>query len=303
MYNTDAFDLILMDVMMPGMDGLEATRKIREIEEESNKHIPIIALTASIMKEDRENCIKADMDVVIGKPINLKALFSIMEKVVPDGIGTLNEDIIVDFQKKQEIDLTPLAHIVDIEKGLAVWQDSLIFAKSLVSFADKHANDATEIQQLLSEGNAKEAMMITHALKGVASNLSLSTVADLATEVDALLKTGNNALPENLIPRLQEALKNAGEVINELKIPVLKKTAEPTKDFDSKAVTRLIQELIDMLDEDNPAVAEPVINRLTEYIALKDMVRISKAIDDFDFDQAKAQTKILAEKLGIKMEK
>jgi len=118
-------------------------------------------------------------------------------------------------------------------------------------------------------------------------------------EVDALLKTGNNALPENLIPRLQEALKNAGEVINELRIPVLKKTAEPTKDFDSKAVTRLIQELLNMLDEDNPAVAEPVINRLTEYIALKDMVRISKAIDDFDFDQAKAQTKRLAEKFEI----
>ena len=288
---------------MPGMDGLEATLKIREIEEESNKHIPIIALTASIMKEDRKNYIKTGMDAVVGKPINLKALFSTMEKVVPDGIGTLNEDIIVDFQKKQEIDLTPLAHIVDIEKGLAVWQESLIFAKYLVSFADKHTNDATEIQQLLNEGNAKEAMMITHALKGVASNLSLSTVADLATEVDALLKIGNNALLENLIPRLQEALKNAGEVINVLRIPVLKKTAEPTKGFDSKAVTRLIQELLNMLDEDNPAVAEPVINRLTEYIALKDMVRVSKAIDDFDFDQAKAQTKRLAEKFGIKMEK
>jgi len=288
---------------MPGMDGLEATLKIREIEEESNKHIPIIALTASIMKEDRKNYIKTGMDAVVGKPINLKALFSTMEKVVPDGIGTLNEDIIVDFQKKQEIDLTPLAHIVDIEKGLAVWQESLIFAKYLVSFADKHTNDATEIQQLLNEGNAKEAMMITHALKGVASNLSLSTVADLATEVDALLKIGNNALLENLIPRLQEALKNAGEVINVLRIPVLKKTAESTKDFDSKAVTRLIQELLNMLDEDNPAVAEPVFNRLTDYVPQKELVSISKAIEDFDFDQAKAQTKILAEKLDIKMEK
>jgi len=303
MYNTDAFDLILMDVMMPGMDGLEATLKIRKIEGESNKHIPIIALTASIMKRDRENCIKAGMDAVVGKPINLKALFSTMEKVVPDGIGTLNENIIVDFQKKQEIDLTILAHIVDIEKGLTVWQNSLIFAKALASFADKHANDATEIQQLLSEGNGKEAMMITHALKGIASNLFLSTVTRLATEVNALLKTGNNELPENLIPRLQKALKNAGEVINELKIPVLKKTAEPIKGFDSKAVTRLIQELLNMLDEDNPAVAEPVFNRLTDYVPQKKLVSISKAIEDFDFDQAKAQTKILAEKLDIKMEK
>jgi len=255
------------------------------------------------MKEDRNNCIKAGMDAVIGKPINLKELFSIMEKKIPAGIGTLNEDIIVDFQKKQEIDLTPLAHIVDIEKGLADWQDSLIFARSLVSFADKHSNDANNIHQLLSEGSDKEAKFIAHALQGVASNLSLSTVARLATEVNALLKTGNNELTENLIPCLQEALKNAGEVINELKIPVLKKTAEPKKGFDSKAVTRLIQELLNMLDEDNPDVAEPVFNRLTDYVPQKELVSISKAIEDFDFDQAKAQTKILAKKLGVKVEK
>ncbi len=303
LHNTAAFDLILMDVLMPEMDGLEATRKIRELEEESNKHITIIALTASVMTEDRKSCLEAGMDAVVGKPINLEELFSTMEKVVPDGIGTLNDDIFVDFQEKPEIDFTPLAHIVDIEKGLAVWQDPLIFAKSLTGFIGEHSNDANKIKQLLSEGNGKEAEMIAHALKGVASNLCLSKVARFATEIDALLKTGTDEQTEKLIPRLQEALKNATEMIEQLKIPVLEETSEPTKDFDSKAVSRLLQELLNVLDEDNPAVAEPVLNRLIEYLPLKDMVRVSEAIDDFDFDQAKAQTKILAEKLGIKMER
>lgn len=303
LYNTATYDLILMDVSMPEMDGIEATRKIRELEEESNTHITIIALTASVMSEDREICIKAGMDAVVGKPINLEELFSTMEKVVPDGIGMLNDDIFVDFQEKPEIDFTPLAHIVDIEKGLAVWQDSLFFAKSLTSFIDGHSNDALKIEQLLSEGNLKEAKMITHALKGVAGNLFLSKVAQWATEIDALLKTGTDEQTENLIPRLQEALKNATEAIKQLKIPVLKESCEPTRGFDSKAVSRLLQKLLDMLEEDNPDVAEPVLNRLKEYVPLKDTVRVSKAIDDFDFDQAKAQTKILAEKLGIKLER
>ena len=100
LYNTAAFDLILMDVMMPEMDGLEATQKIRKLEEKSNKHITIIALTASMMGEDHKNCMKApmptpwpmptfrnmmgedhkncmkaSMDAVVGKPINLEELF------------------------------------------------------------------------------------------------------------------------------------------------------------------------------------------------------------------------------------
>ena len=302
MYDKAPFDLILMDVMMPEMDGMEATRKIRGIEKESNKHITIIALTASIMQEDRENCLKAGMNAVIGKPIILEELFTTMEELVPEGIGTVNENIIVDFHEKPEIDLTPLAQVVDIEKGLASWQDSLVFAESLVIFADQHSNDANKIQLLLKNRNNKEAKMIAHGLMGVAGNLSLPEVVRLATEIEASLKTGNNELAKNMIPRLQEALENAGKVIKQLKMPVSKKTGKPAKAFDSKAVSRLLQELLNMLDEDNPAVAEPTFNKLTEYLSLNDMASVQKAIDDFDFDQAKSQTKILAEKLAIKME-
>jgi signal transduction histidine kinase/CheY-like chemotaxis protein len=302
LHNTSAFDLILMDVMMPEMDGLEATRKIRELEEESNKHITIIALTASIMAEDHKNCIEAGMDAVIGKPINLEELFSIIEKVVPAGIGTLDEDIIADFDENSDIDLTPLAQIVDIEKGLAAWKDPLIFAKSLISFIEKHSNDANKIQGLLGDRNIQEAKMISHALKGVAGNLSVSEIARLATEIDTSLMEGNIELAGNLIQSLQEALQKAFEMIDQLKIPVLKKLSRPTKEFDSKAVISLLQELLSMLEQDNPAVAEPAFNKLTEYISINYMANVRKAIDDFDFNQAKLQTKILAEKLGLKME-
>lgn len=297
-----SFDLILMDVMMPEMDGMEATRKIREIEKESNKHITIIALTASIMKEDRKNYLKGGMDAVIGKPIILEELFTTMEKVVPEGIGTLNESITVDFHEKVEIDLTPLAGVVDIEKGLASWQDSLVFAEALTSFIDKHSNDADKIQELLSDKKSKGAKMIAHSLKGVAGNLSLSEVARLATEIDASLIAGNNELSENLILSLQVALKNATKVIEQLKMSVLKKIGKPTKEFDSKVVSSLLQEMLNMLDENNPAVAEPVFTKLIEYVSLNDMANVRKEIDDFDFDQAKSQTKILAEKLDVKME-
>ncbi len=75
------FDLILMDVQMPEMDGLEATRLIREKEAEGNKHIPIVAMTAHAMKGDREECLAVGMDDYLSKPFKPKELYSIIEKV------------------------------------------------------------------------------------------------------------------------------------------------------------------------------------------------------------------------------
>lgn len=75
-FKGNSYDMILMDVQMPEMDGLEATRKIREMEKANGRHIPVIALTAGVMQEDIENCLKAGMDTHIPKPIKPTALFN-----------------------------------------------------------------------------------------------------------------------------------------------------------------------------------------------------------------------------------
>ena len=75
-------DLVLMDVQMPVMNGIEATAAIREKEHGSAVHTPIVALTAHAMKGDRERCLEAGMDDYIPKPINPDTLFATMEKMV-----------------------------------------------------------------------------------------------------------------------------------------------------------------------------------------------------------------------------
>ncbi|MEN6424415.1 MAG: response regulator, partial [Phycisphaerales bacterium] len=82
-----SFDVVLMDVQMPTMDGFEATARIREKEEGSGLHLPIIAMTAHAMKGDRERCLAAGMDSYIAKPIRAKEFYEIVEGIVADARG------------------------------------------------------------------------------------------------------------------------------------------------------------------------------------------------------------------------
>src|SRR5262249_28568524 len=78
----DSFDIVLMDVQMPEMDGFEATAAIREREKQTGGHIPIIAMTAHALKGDEERCLAAGMDRYIAKPIRPTRLFNTMERLL-----------------------------------------------------------------------------------------------------------------------------------------------------------------------------------------------------------------------------
>ena len=81
---TNDFDLILMDIQMPIMDGFEATTKIREAEKDTPAHMPIVAMTAHTMKGDEQKCIEAGMDDYLSKPINFEDLRAMIEKWTPN---------------------------------------------------------------------------------------------------------------------------------------------------------------------------------------------------------------------------
>jgi CheY-like chemotaxis protein len=86
-FECGSFDLILMDVQMPEMNGFEATAAIRELEQGASRRIPIIAMTAHAMKGDRERCLEAGMDGYVSKPIRMPELLSVIATLVPGSPG------------------------------------------------------------------------------------------------------------------------------------------------------------------------------------------------------------------------
>ena len=80
-YSEQLPNVVLMDVRMPTMDGLTATRRIRETEKETQRHLPIIAMTAHAMKGDRDRCLEAGMDEYVAKPINRQDLEQALKKI------------------------------------------------------------------------------------------------------------------------------------------------------------------------------------------------------------------------------
>lgn len=214
------FDLILMDVQMPKLDGLEAARRIRTQEKEN--YLPIIALTASVMKEERQDCFNCGMDNVVGKPINFPELLSIMEEVVPAKMGSINTHDTTEESPTIhcKIDFSCLDDVVDYNDGLVMWGLPIIYGKSLKEFAREQKKSAVQIAKLIdtSFGDYELAYVSVHTIKGLASHLSIRKVVATALSLEQALKSNDKgSIPEKLAA-FSDALEVTIAVIGKLEM-------------------------------------------------------------------------------------
>lgn len=300
------YDIILMDVMMPVMDGFEASREIRKNEIGSGQHIQILALTASVMNEDYQNCLDSGMDAVEAKPINFNHLFSAMENMVPSELGEINntkntKDI--EFHQQNDIDFSPLKEIANYTKAIEVWRSNDVYAKALKNFAKERNSDAIQIEQLLQQNkdDIQPAKAIAHALKGLAGNLYLSQVAKIITEIDADLKSNDSDNAILKLDSLMQALDDACGAISQLNLSHLNQVNQP-KTLDKEAMGPLLLELITALNTLDPDVIEPLLDNLTQSIGHKKLHDIQREVDAFNFEGAILKTQEVAINLGITLE-
>lgn len=299
---TGKFDIILMDIQMPELDGLEATRQIRSHGDENVSNIPIIALTASMMKDDQSRCFSVGMNNVIGKPVDFPELLSNMESLVPEGKGKIVEaSKPVESADKKSIDFSVLHGIVDYETGIKTWSDAEVYTDALIDFGRERADNAIRITQLLeSTSNFTEARKICHALKGLAGNLCITQVESEAQKLDEFLRS--KLLQESLLSsgKLDVALRLAQTAISGLTIPeCVEKKVIPKETLNSESFQKLLHEINEALDELNPDAVTPLLNELSKYTEESEVVGILNSVNSFDFYTAKDELKRLAERFGL----
>ena len=181
------FDVILMDVQMPEMGGLEATQAIRARERESGGHVPIIALTAHAMTGDRERCLAAGMDAYVSKPLRPDELFAAIEQLC--GPPTRRRK----RRKGAPPPATPTGH-VDRQALLAAFGGrATLLADSIAVFLTDLPSMMARIRAAADTGDLPELSAAAHALKGSAGLFSQRDAFEDARRVEHLARDGDRS--------------------------------------------------------------------------------------------------------------
>ncbi|MDY6960056.1 MAG: response regulator, partial [Halobacteriota archaeon] len=170
------FDLILMDVQMPKMSGIEATRKIRGIEEVTGGHITIIALTAHAMKGDKERFLGIGMDGYISKPIRNDEFIKVIQECMPsvDTVGVIGEET-----NKTDLDVLDIDSLLELVSG-----DMGVVGKVLSIYDKKLPGKVKALEEAIDSSDFKEIKSVAHDLKGSSASISAKNVQNAAAELE-----------------------------------------------------------------------------------------------------------------------
>jgi PAS domain S-box-containing protein len=188
-----AFDLVLMDVQMPGMDGLEATTVIRAREQDTTRHIPIIAMTAHAMRGDREKCLAAGMDAYISKPMTATALYTAIDQLLGQESG-----------RKRPIG----EPAVDLSKAMeTVEGDQALLAELVQAFNDGYPAQVTEVREAITKWDDTRLERAAHILKGAAGLLGAQVAYHLADALETLGREGHIEHAPRILRELERELE------------------------------------------------------------------------------------------------
>ncbi|QDU75908.1 Signal transduction histidine-protein kinase BarA [Bremerella volcania] len=211
LFKKQTFDVVLMDVQMPILDGFQATSVIRALERDANSATPIIAMTAHAMRGDREKCLEAGMDAYVAKPLDVKQLLGLIESVAEDRFATQANQHEVDDSFSSHP--TPIIDYAGAMKRLG--NDAELFQEFIVYYDEDARQLVQQIEEAIQTKATGDLHRAAHNLKGLAANLGAQRVVNASYSLERIGKNGELAkaaealrLLQSEMERLDAALQN-----------------------------------------------------------------------------------------------
>ncbi|OHX10656.1 hypothetical protein BI347_19200 [Chromobacterium sphagni] len=293
-HGPEGFDAVLMDVQMPVMDGIEATRWIRE--DSRFAALPIIAMTADALLEERENCLAAGMVDHIAKPIDPHQMFAtLLRWTRPTGNHPAKHAVVKD-ESRTEARAMPVVDGLNVSAGLRrVAGNRELYLHLLRQFATEEADAAERLGAALNAGDYQSAERIAHTLKGISGSIGFPELQEIAMKLEQAIRAreGYEAILVSLTARMAHlvaALRNALDAL------------APAADTEETQGAGLLAQLAALLAaSDGEALGYFLAHsaEVRETFPGDDYTAFEKALINFDFPAALASLCAAAAQQGI----
>ena len=303
------YDLVLMDMQMPVMDGLAATRAIRL--KPQFQSLPIIAMTANVMESDREKCTEAGMNDHLAKPIDPEALFACLLRWIKPragiaavaDVGKTLTPTTIEPQSVQPSE-TAAFEIAGIDTKSALRRtggNPKRYEMLLRKFAESAAVE--EIRDALAKGDMATAARAAHSLKGAAANLGATAVAEAAAKVEKEIQTGETTPPA--LDGMAASLRTTVQAIQSA-FPNEPATAGlPSEPVDPSSVAAPLSHLKKLLANDDGEAADFILDaqpKLAKVLTGSEIAALNTLVSNFDFNGALKCVSEIAARLTLPLE-
>ena len=296
MVKNNEYDIIFMDNMMPVMDGIEATRRIRQMDGDYYKNLPIIALTALAGRGDRERFQSLGFDEFLSKPIDLNKMDIILHKFLQNKIRDIYD---ISTTKEENISIEADL-VIDTEAGirqLGYNKDS--YADILTIYVQDMEKRYSQL--IANNDNVEKKTINFHAIKGSSANVGAYKLNEMAAEMEKLGKAGNtqaiDTLSEQFLQLLDLTIQSAKEYLQ-----AYKGQQNESKGYKYAVETKYINDLIDACDNMDMIKIEDIYETITHFVypdnTMKLLEKIKLASFEYDYDKIKEAAEQLGKKNG-----